>query len=783
MKLADGSILSYDLFNSVDNGQNTAERHVPATGQWVAAGTLPVALTSSALGYEMGPAMLLPDGRAFFIGGNGHTALYDPNADSWTQGPDIPNGQHADDAPGCVLANGTVLFAADGTGGANASDTFAPPTNLYVYDPVANTMTQVNNPADLSNRPSFVDRMLALPNGQLLFTDGTGQLFVYSPPGLPAAVAQPAITSINSNSDGTYVLTGTQLNGFSEGAAYGDDAEMSSNYPIIQLTDLANNVYYARSYGWTSTGVDTGSTPVGAEFTLPAGVGPGEYYVSVIANGIASAPVLAILTGFGNDTVTVGVNGLGGVAGNLNGHTFGILPGDVVGVDIVNTGGDDTDNVFATPLGVPLHVAGGGNDTVNLGNGGSVQNLRGNVVIENYSALTTVNVDDSSDGTARTVTLSTVVLADAGVGDLEPDTDLAGQIGGLAPATITYEYYDTGSVSIRGGTGGNLWYIRGTGVTTNLFANGYDTVNVGNSGSVQGIVGVLNLQDEPSFITLRVDDSADSTARTVTLSTFTGSGSEGDGDSDLSGAITGLAPASINYEYLDTSSVTIHGGTAGNTWYMLGTGVTTDLFANGHDTVNVGNSGSVQGIVGVLNLQDEPSFITLRVDDSADSTARTVTLSTFTGSGSEGDGDSDLSGAITGLAPASINYEYLDTSSVTIYGGSGGSTWNVLGTGVTTNLFAGGFDTVNVGAAGILGIVGWLNLQDEPSFIALNVNNSAGTTPRTVTLSTVLGSGNEGDGDSDLEGAITGSGACRDHVRISGHHQRDHHRRQPRRHV
>ena len=30
-------------------------------------------------------------------------------------------------------------------------------------------------------------------------------------------------------------LTGTQLNGLSAGASYGDDAEMDTNYPIIEL--------------------------------------------------------------------------------------------------------------------------------------------------------------------------------------------------------------------------------------------------------------------------------------------------------------------------------------------------------------------------------------------------------------------------------------------------------------------------------------------------------------------------------------------------------------------
>jgi hypothetical protein len=62
---------------------------------------------------------------------------------------------------------------------------------------------------------------------------------------------------------------------------------MSSNYPIVRITDSAGNVFYARTYNWSSTGVATGSTPETTQFTLPAGI-VGSYSVTVIANGIAS---------------------------------------------------------------------------------------------------------------------------------------------------------------------------------------------------------------------------------------------------------------------------------------------------------------------------------------------------------------------------------------------------------------------------------------------------------------------------------------------------------------
>ena len=101
--------------------------------------------------------------------------------------------------------------------------------------------------------------------------------------------------------------------------------------------------------------------------------------------------------------------------------------------------------------------------------------------------------------------------------------------------------------------------------------------------------------------------------------------------------------------------------------------------SGGHDTVNVGNAGSVQGILGTLSIQNPHSADTININDSADTTARTVTLSTFVSGGANW-------GAITGLAPAAINYKYAGTSSVNITTGSAADTVNVLATGVATNL-------------------------------------------------------------------------------------------------
>lgn len=130
--IAGGGILTYDLFQSVAAGQGFAEIYDPKKDAWTAispadgsaSGTLAV-LTGPELGFELGPALRLQDGRALVIGANQHTSLYNPANNSWADGPDIhgvlrnPFGTvrranfGADDAPAALMPNGHVLLAAD----------------------------------------------------------------------------------------------------------------------------------------------------------------------------------------------------------------------------------------------------------------------------------------------------------------------------------------------------------------------------------------------------------------------------------------------------------------------------------------------------------------------------------------------------------------------------------------------------------------------------------------------------------------------------------------------
>jgi hypothetical protein len=294
-KLPDGSILAVpSLGTEVTTGQRFVPGATPAADAWVAAGSItssgPLVLRSGGPNHvdpELGPAFLLPDGRVWCLGGNSSTALYTPSTDSWVQGPDIPDSLTGADVSGAMMPNGDVLFT--------ASPFLSGPTSVFEFDPTANggngSITSVTGAPD-GTEPAYATTMLMLPSGQVLFNlREQRKLWVYTPDGSPQAAWQPQVTSITRNSDGTYQLNGLQLNGISEGGAFGDNAEMSTNYPIVQLTDANGTVYFARTYNWSSTGVQTGSTPVSTQFALPANLPQDLFTLEVIASGIASPGV------------------------------------------------------------------------------------------------------------------------------------------------------------------------------------------------------------------------------------------------------------------------------------------------------------------------------------------------------------------------------------------------------------------------------------------------------------------------------------------------------------
>ncbi|MBV8221216.1 MAG: choice-of-anchor D domain-containing protein [Solirubrobacterales bacterium] len=299
--LPDGSVLTLD----VANAPATERLVLPSgstTGAWLSAGVTPTDMHTpttskgplSAPGCppydppgEMGPALLLPDGAVFAIGANGNTALYSPGSNTWTAGPTVPGGLNIQDGPAVVLPSGHVLFGAspgsDGDG-----------LKYHEFDGAA--LDPAPAPAFAAQDATFFTSLLPLPTGQVLFTDGSTTVQVYTPALSPASnpAWAPTITSAPASiTPGvTYEIQGTQFNGLTQASAYGDESQNATNYPLVRITSTATgHVFYARTHDHSSMGVATGSQLVSTSFDVPATIESGAGTLQVVANGIPSAAV------------------------------------------------------------------------------------------------------------------------------------------------------------------------------------------------------------------------------------------------------------------------------------------------------------------------------------------------------------------------------------------------------------------------------------------------------------------------------------------------------------
>src|SRR5207249_98549 len=156
----------------------------------------------------------------------------------------------------------------------------------------------------------------------------------------------------------------------------------------------------------------------------------------------------------------------------------------------------------------------------------------------------TLNVDDSTDPVARPA----VVHDSVAIGGVP-----YGLIDQLAPAPIRYKYLDTASAKLQTGTGGATVNVKATQKPLSVVGHANGTVvNVGNTGSVQQILGALTVTDPPAgaFVTLNVDDSADPLGRAFNIVKL----------NSTTGAIVGLAPQAIDFAIADLASLNVTAG-------------------------------------------------------------------------------------------------------------------------------------------------------------------------------------------------------------------------------
>jgi len=284
--LPNGKVLTLDVNNT---NQPTTEVYDPVSGSWSSAGNTPVPIFDR-LSHEIGPAVLRPDGTVLATGGNGHNAIYDSINGTWSSAPDFPlNAQKQQldiaDGPAALLPDGNVLCM-------TSPGFFMPGVEFFEWDG-SNFNATVNIP-NAKVDISYYGTMLVLPTGQILLTDGSPDVEVYTSPGAANPAWAPTITKFTSplTHGKKYAISGTQFNGMSQGAAYGDDAQSATNYPLVRITNNATgHVFYARTFKHSSMGVATGSAIIKTNFQVATGTEIGASQLEVVANGIASSPV------------------------------------------------------------------------------------------------------------------------------------------------------------------------------------------------------------------------------------------------------------------------------------------------------------------------------------------------------------------------------------------------------------------------------------------------------------------------------------------------------------
>lgn len=295
--LPDQNILTVDANRDLGTTFNDSELYSAGCGCWTGGKPTKNAVVD-ANSHELGPAPLLPSGLVFQIGATGHNDVYDPLSGKWTAAPDFPaiDGMlDSADGPAAVLPNGRILAQV-------SPGVFNPPSHFFeiaVSSPTTVTMTRVSEPASAPNQTSYEGRMLMLPTGQVFWTSDVGDIEVYTPAGGPNSAWKPTITSAPASvarGSANNVVHGTLFNGLSFGGYYGDDAQMSTNYPIVRLTNLSDGqVCYARTHNHATMGISDGG-PTSTQFDVPTTCEPGASRLQVIANGIASVGVRVRVT-------------------------------------------------------------------------------------------------------------------------------------------------------------------------------------------------------------------------------------------------------------------------------------------------------------------------------------------------------------------------------------------------------------------------------------------------------------------------------------------------------
>jgi hypothetical protein len=153
-------------------------------------------------------------------------------------------------------------------------------------DPIA-------SPPNASIDSSYYGNMLVLPMGQILLTDFSNNIEICTPQPpssrpdwAPRILHAPRVVQRGSS----YLISGVNFNGISQGGLWrrcsdGDQLSDRQDYKV-----LTGHVFYSRTHDHSMAVAS--EEPLSTHFEVPASQEAGVSRLEVVANGVASLPVL-----------------------------------------------------------------------------------------------------------------------------------------------------------------------------------------------------------------------------------------------------------------------------------------------------------------------------------------------------------------------------------------------------------------------------------------------------------------------------------------------------------
>ncbi len=247
---------------------------------------------------EIGSTALTYNGKVLQVGGNDIVAtnILNVGTMTWSNGPIPLNGFNQDDGPAALEPNGKLLLLMWKPDLPNKVCQF------FEFDPASisiNALAYASNPPECPNGGAGVNsRLVPLPTGQILFTDFSITVELYSPAKGAMRSAAPTIYSTSlvlTSGSANNVLFGKQLNGLSQAVFFGDDYQGATNYPLVELVDAQGRVWFAPTHADSYSGIAPNAVSY-TKFDVPA-MPVGAYTMRVVTSGIASNDVQVTVRG------------------------------------------------------------------------------------------------------------------------------------------------------------------------------------------------------------------------------------------------------------------------------------------------------------------------------------------------------------------------------------------------------------------------------------------------------------------------------------------------------